>query len=409
MSYSSVAARSAKPSKPYDKFPLTIHPSGRYCKKIRGKVYYFGSWAGGWQAALAEYERQRDYLHAGVKPPATDGLTVKAACNEFLNAKRALVDSGELSLRSWHDYRNTCERVSKAFGPGRMVENLTPEDFANLRAEFTNGKRKGSRGPVCLSGDVQRARTLFKWCYDMGLIATPVRFGAVFKKPSRKVLRKLRQQKGSRAFTADEIRKLLANASPAMRAMILLGINAAMGQADLASLPRTAIDFERGWITFPRPKTGAERRCPLWKSTERALREWLSRCPAAKDPADADLVFVTRCGTPWCKLNPVSGATDDAISKEFAKLLRKLGIKRHGLNFYALRRTFRTVADETLDQPATRLIMGHLDSAIDDHYREHVADARLVKVAGYVLEWLYPSPLVRSGEVSNSVGVNAAI
>ena len=33
-----------RPSKPYPEFPLTPHPAGYWCKKIRGKVHYFGPW-----------------------------------------------------------------------------------------------------------------------------------------------------------------------------------------------------------------------------------------------------------------------------------------------------------------------------------------------------------------------------
>jgi hypothetical protein len=39
-----VPGKPAKPSKPYPEPPLTAHPAGYWCKKIRGKLHYFGKW-----------------------------------------------------------------------------------------------------------------------------------------------------------------------------------------------------------------------------------------------------------------------------------------------------------------------------------------------------------------------------
>lgn len=60
-------AKPTKPAKPYPEFPLTAHPAGYWCKKIRGKIHYFGPWDNP-DAALKKYLEQKDALHAGRKP-----------------------------------------------------------------------------------------------------------------------------------------------------------------------------------------------------------------------------------------------------------------------------------------------------------------------------------------------------
>jgi integrase len=179
-------------------------------------------------------------------------------CNRFLNTKRALVESGELTNRSWEDSKAACDLSVSHFGKDRLVADLDPEDFTSLRRKMA---RKW--GPVTLGNVIQRVRVAIKFASDNGLIDRPVQYGREFKRPSRKVVRIDRARKGPKLFTADDIRPLLAAAGGAMRAMILLGINAGFGNADCGRLSQSAVDLESGIIDFPRPKTGIPRRCPL--------------------------------------------------------------------------------------------------------------------------------------------------
>lgn len=48
-----------------DKFLLTLHKTGQYCKKIKGKIYYFGT---NKKEALKRYLEQAAYLHVGKIP-----------------------------------------------------------------------------------------------------------------------------------------------------------------------------------------------------------------------------------------------------------------------------------------------------------------------------------------------------
>jgi len=377
---SPATGKPAKPQKPYPDFPLFPHATGRWAKKIRGKMHYFGPWDNP-DAALAKYLEQKDALHAGRKPrEATEGVTIKELVNQFLNAKRGLVESGELTNRSWQDYKAAGDLIVSHFGKGRLVADLDPDDFATLRTKMAK-----KWGPVTLGNVIQRMRVVFKFAWDNGLIDRPVRYGQGFKRPSRKVVRIDRARKGPQLFTADEIRRLLAAAGKAMRAMILLGINGGFGNADCGHLPLSAVDLEAGMIDFPRPKTGIPRRCPLWAETVQAIREASANRPEPKKEEHASLVFITKYGLPWAK-----DTADQTLAKEFGKLLRALHINgRTGLGFYTLRHTFRTVADESKDQPAVDFIMGHEVPHMSAVYRETISNARLKAVADHVRAWLF--------------------
>jgi integrase len=195
-------------------------------------------------------------------------------------------------------------------------------------------------------------------------------------------------------FEPEELRKILDAAGVQMKAMILLGVNCGHGNADVGTLPVTALDLKRGWVTYHRPKTGIDRRCPLWPETANALREALARRPVPKDPAFRHLVFITKYGKCWAKAVGVLRADntptppDNPISKKMRKFLDALGINGNR-NFYALRHTFATIGGEAKDQVALDHIMGHSRDDMASVYRERISDMRLKAVTDHVRKWLF--------------------
>ena len=368
-----------KPVKPYAEFPLFPHATGRWAKKIRGKLHYFGPWSEPEQAA-SKYLDQRDDLFAGRVPRApSDGLNIRDLCNSFCTAKEQQAEAGEITRRTFAEYLATCTLVVDAFGKTRRVDDLLADDFQTLRLALT--KRFS---PVVLCNQVQRVRSVFKYAYDAGLIDKPVRFGPMFKRPAKRILRAERHRRGPRMFEARHLRRLLKASDQPLKAMILLGLNCGFGNTDCGTLPLSALDLNGGWIEYPRPKTAVARRCPLWPETVEALREAIAQRRAPKDAAYDGLVFITKYGLPWAK-----ETSDSPVSKEMRKLLIAVGLHRHGIGFYTLRHVFETIGGESRDQVAVSAIMGHVDNSMAGVYRERISDERLRQVAGIVRKWLF--------------------
>lgn len=387
---------------------LFLHKSTQqWTAKFDGKFVYFGKDP---DEALRLYQKELPDRQAGRNPRAevveTDNPTVGEVCNRFLTTKKGKMESGEMTPISWRDYYNVCEMLIEFFGKKTFVLKLGSADFEKLRNKLAK-----TRGAHALASCIQKVRTIFKYAFDADMIVRPVKFGPEFKKPSKSIMRKTRNKAPKRLFTAEELRKIIDAAKSPLKAMILLGINAGYGQSDIANLTINAIDFKKEWIDYPRPKTGVNRRCHLWPETIEALKEALKNRPEPKDNEDARLVFITKYGKRWVRVKErvdkkgkeIGGVPIDSVNLEFNKLLKptnetakeKTATKtldmKNGCAFYAIRHTFRTIADEVKDQPAANFLMGHIDEHISGDYREEISDTRLKAITEFVRAWLWPA------------------
>jgi len=405
---SSTGSVHTKPSKPYPSFPLTAHNNGQWCKKIRGKVHFFGVWTDP-QAALDSYLQAAADLHAGRQPSSatlpSDTLTVKDVCNHYLTHQLQRVEAGEIGCLWFDNCRCTIQDFARYVGSGRPVCHLAPDDFRQYRHKLATKGLSGKKGlgVHALNRSITIVRGMFSYAYELGLIELPMKYGGVFDRPSATLKRKSRiaseRENGKQLFQASEILSMINAAGEAVRAAILLAINGGLGGNDCACLPLVAVHLEEAVLEFDRPKTSIERVVPLWPETVEALRKALSCRPKPIDSEAEKLVFLSKHGSPWIRQTVYrkEGAGIDKVvvssdlRLEFDAILRRLGLKRKRIGFYTLRHTFRTWADESRDQHAIHRIMGHSIPGMSGVYVERIELSRLRAVVEIVRAKLFGS------------------
>jgi len=381
----------AKNGKP--RFPLFQHATGQWAKKVNGKLHYFGKDK---DKALDEWVRVKDALLAGRPRPAettTDNklITVRELCNLFLDHKDGRVEISKLKRRSWADYQVECARLVKILGANTPVNFLTEKDFDDLLRKISKGvKHKTAEGRIV------RCRAVFRFGEKRRHTGPILYRMEDFIKPSRA---DIEREKGDsqKVFDASEIRLLLSNAGVNLKAMILLGINAGLGNTDIAALTPDNFDFNTGWMVKRREKTGKARRIPLWPETIEAIQAAISIRKSSVE--ECPFIFLTKQGNPF--VQPPKQQQDEndktrwsiganPISSEFRKLRTSCGIDGANKSFYALRHTFKTVGENaTGNDVAVNTLMGHFDPSVSAIYRQYVLDERLLEVTNAVHKWLF--------------------
>lgn len=123
-----------------DKFPLTLHPTGQFCKKIGGKIYYFGTDK---QIALKAYLAKASSLHSGkaeiTMSPADNTLSLGQLCNLYLDHQHTRANAGEIGLVQISDQTSILKKFARFLGRNTPISQISTLDLQRYRALLIKG------------------------------------------------------------------------------------------------------------------------------------------------------------------------------------------------------------------------------------------------------------------------------
>lgn len=169
-----------------------------------------------------------------------------------------------------------------------------------------------------------------------------------------------------RPITAEEFKRIFAEAEEPFRTAACLGFYAGADMSTAFGLPCNAVDFEREIIYWKRPKTGVKFIC--------GIHEELA-------------VMLRRIDCDWQSSKPLLSYLKKVCSTNrniyFRELFDRLGITDNAegtASFHSFRSSFFTRCDEAdLHRRTTSLAGGHKQDRMNDLYSHDISAAKEVK------------------------------
>ena len=343
-----------------DKFPLTLHPSAQYWKKIKGHIYYFGSDR---KHALESYLDQAIFLHgynSAQQKTANGNFTLKEICDMYLKYQYTKLQANNLSARHHNDQIGSLKKLKDFLGENCRIKSITTLNLQNYKRSLQ--KHYSS---VCrLNLHLSIMKAIFHWAKKNDILKDIPNIDAISR------AKEIHQDRFT--FYQKQINKLLSIADIKMQAMIWLGLNCGFGCTDCVYLKWIDLNFETDRVILPRRKTGVYRDLPLWSETIKTLQNI---------PRKGSLVFYASKGKPYIHTNVKIDANGNEkytitnlISTKFRRLIIKAGLNvPKGTGFYALRRTAATIAARSGDPFAVQRLLGHANLTMATRYVQDVS------------------------------------
>src|SRR3972149_7923209 len=193
-----------------DKFPLTLHTTGQYCKKVKGKMYYFGSDR---KEALQKYLDQSTYLHGhqeDLQKPTEEHMTLKQLCDMYLKYQYSKLQAHDLTASHHNEQIGSLNKLMASLGQNIEINNISTLDLQNYKRRIQK-----SHVSVCrLNLHISIMKALFHWARKNDVLTNIPNIDAI----SRGKI--VHQEKFT--FDPKQINKLLSAADEKMRAMMWL-------------------------------------------------------------------------------------------------------------------------------------------------------------------------------------------
>lgn len=343
-----------------DKFPLTLHLTGQYCKKINGKIYYFGK---NKKKALEKYLNQASYLHGSkekVQKKSDGEMTLKQLCDLYLQYQHLKVQANALTAGHHNEQIASLKKLMSFIGSSRKIDEISTLDLQSYRRKLQKEYSTAHR----MNLHISIMKAMFHWATKNDVLNSIPNIDAVSR---GKIMHKRRM-----TFSTEDIRQLLDAADANMKAMIWLGVNCGFGCTDCAELKWSNLDLANGRVKLARKKTGILRDLPLWPETVESIK---------RIPKKGKLVFYTSKGNSFMRTvlktdnnGNSKYSTQNTITPKFSRLIKKAGLKvLKGTGFYTLRRTAATIAARSGDPFAVQHLLGHADLQMATRYVQDVS------------------------------------